>query len=262
LEQRLALLPEQARWVTGQLLSQLEFVTAQIALLETGLRQLLRITPAMQWLQSLPGVGEILAPTIALEIGDINRFLSPERLASYAGTTPRVHASGGKVRYGPLRSDVNRYLKWAFVEAANSVAVHYPRYEQRHVSQLYKRLRERKGHAKAIGAVARHLRRVTWPRPHFTFCRNSSFIGIPPCGRVVPRRCKRDVVMSPPARRMNATHLRNTFMPLRGRRDDWVQPGELLPGPSLTIALSEMTTRVVFGYFSATCETVPKPAVF
>ena len=73
------------------------------------------------------------------------------------GTTPRVHASGGRVRYGRLRSDVNRYLKWAFVEAANSVAVNYPRYSQRHGSRLYARLRERKGHHKTIGAVARHL---------------------------------------------------------------------------------------------------------
>jgi hypothetical protein len=68
-----------------------------------------------------------------------------------------VHASGGKVRYGSLRSDVNRYLKWAFAEAGNSVAVNHMRCADRHVSQLYRRLRQRKGHPKAIGAVARHL---------------------------------------------------------------------------------------------------------
>src|SRR5947209_12744694 len=55
------------------------------------------------------------------------------------------------------RTDVNRYLKWAFVEAANSVAVNHRRCPERHVSQLYDRLRQRKGHHKAIGAVARHL---------------------------------------------------------------------------------------------------------
>jgi transposase len=111
----------------------------------------------MQWLMSLPGIGVILAATIALEIGDISRFRSADRLASYSGTTPRVAASGGKVRYGRLRPDVNRYLKWALVEAANSVAVNHARCPQRHVSRLYFRLRARKGHSKAIGAVARHL---------------------------------------------------------------------------------------------------------
>jgi len=104
-----------------------------------------------------PGIGAILATTMALEIGDISRFAVPERLASYSGTTPRVHASGGKVRYGPSRSDVNRYLKWAFAEAANSVAVNHRRCPQRHVSQLYRRLRKKTNHPKAIGAVARHL---------------------------------------------------------------------------------------------------------
>jgi len=115
------------------------------------------VTPEMERLMTLPGIAEILAATIALEIGDIGRFPDAPHLASYAGTTPRVHASGGRVRYGRLRADVNRYLKWAFVEAANSVAVNHRRCPERHVSQLYDRLRQRKGHHKAIGAVARHL---------------------------------------------------------------------------------------------------------
>ncbi|HEX2715692.1 MAG TPA: IS110 family transposase [Candidatus Acidoferrales bacterium] len=157
LEKKLQGLPEQTRWVSTQLLRQLDFVDEQVRQLEQRLEQLVEVTPEMQRLMSLPGVGMILAATMALEIGDIGRFLSAERLASYSGTTPRVHASGGKVRFGELRVDVNRYLKWAFAEAANSVALHHRRRPERHVSQLYRRLRLHKGHAKAIGAVARHL---------------------------------------------------------------------------------------------------------
>jgi transposase len=157
LEKHLEGLPEQTRWVSGQLLAQLDFVGAQVKELERRLGDLVEITPEMQWLLTMPGVGVILAATIALEIGEIQRFPSAMHLASYSGTTPRVHASGGKVRYGPLRVDVNRYLKWAFVEAANSVAVNQARCPDRHASQLYRRLRQHKGHPKAIGAVARHL---------------------------------------------------------------------------------------------------------
>jgi transposase len=157
LEKRLERLPVQARWVSGQMLAQLDFVSSQVQQLEERLGELVEVTPEMQWLESLPGVGPILAATIALEIGEIQRFLSAPQLASYSGTTPRVHASGGKVRYGALRADVNRYLKWAFAEAANSVAVNHTRCPDRHVSRLYDRLRQRKGHPKAIGAVARHL---------------------------------------------------------------------------------------------------------
>ena len=157
LEKHLQGLPEQTRWVSGQLLAQLDFVSAQGKQLEQRLQELVEVTPEMQWLLTLPGVGVILAATIALEIGEVERFPSAMHLASYSGTTPRVHASGGKVRYGPLRADVNRYLKWAFAEAANSVAVNHLRCPERHVSQLYRRLRQKKGHPKAIGAVARHL---------------------------------------------------------------------------------------------------------
>jgi transposase len=157
LEKHLEGLPEQTRWVSGQLLAQLDFVSAQVKQLEQRLQELVEVTPEMQWLLTLPGVGVILAATIALEIGEVERFPSAMHLASYSGTTPRVHASGGKVRYGSLRADVNRYLKWAFAEAANSVAVNHRRCPERHVSQLYRRLHQHKGHPKAIGAVARHL---------------------------------------------------------------------------------------------------------
>lgn len=157
LESLMGRLPPNTHEVTRMLLDQLDFVEGQIKGLESQLKELVKMTRQMELLMSLPGVGVILSATIVLEIGDIGRFLSAERLASYSGTTPRVHASGGKVRYGTLRPDTNRYLKWAFVEAGNSVAVNHKRMRSRHVSTLYERIRKRKGHAKAVGAVARHL---------------------------------------------------------------------------------------------------------
>ena len=48
------------------------------------------------------------------------------------------------------------------MEAANVVALHHARCPDRHVSRLYRRLRRHKGHAKAIGAVARHLAEATY----------------------------------------------------------------------------------------------------
>lgn len=156
-EQLLAQLPEQTRFVSQQLLAQLDFLELQIGQQEQRLRQLLQINPAMQRLATLPGFGLILAATVALEIGDIQRFGSCEHLASYAGTTPRVHSSGDKTRYGRLRADVNRYLKWAYIEAANIIVMKQASWPGRHVVQLYQRLRQRRGHPQAVGAVARHL---------------------------------------------------------------------------------------------------------
>src|SRR5438876_4476435 len=122
LDSRIERLPEQTRWAARQMLAQLDTLSEQILQFEGRLKELVEVTPEMQRLMTLPGVGVILAATIALEIGEIERFPSAEHLASYAGTTPRVHSSGDRVRYGRTRPDVNRYLKWAFAEAGNSVA--------------------------------------------------------------------------------------------------------------------------------------------
>jgi transposase len=86
-----------------------------------------------------------------LEVGDATRFATAEKLAAYAGTTPRVHASGGKTRFGPSRPDVNRYLKWAFVEAANSICLTRGRTAPRHVSRLYERVARRKATRRRSG---------------------------------------------------------------------------------------------------------------
>jgi transposase len=162
LKGRIKDLPSQTAYTTRCLLRELDEVGVKIERIEKRMTRVFKETQEIGLLMSMPGVGFILAVVIWLEVGDIQRFAGADKLASYAGTTPRVHASGGKVRYGALRTDVNHYLKWAFSEAGNSVAVNHKRRPQRHVSQLYRRIRSRKGHAKAIGAVARHLAEATY----------------------------------------------------------------------------------------------------
>ena len=155
-------LPDQAQWAAESLLQRLDLLEQQMGIHEKRLDELIRLTPEMSLLQSMPGIGKILSATIVLEVGDIARFPTAPQLASYAGTTPRVYSSGGKTRFGKCRPDVNRYLKWAFSEAGNSIAVNHRRLPDRHVSKQYGCLRERKNHSVAVGAVARHLAEATW----------------------------------------------------------------------------------------------------
>lgn len=157
LEERLGELPLETQRSVLEQLALLEQVQEQIRRTEQRMAQVIHQTPAMKWLMTLPGVGPILAVVMALEIGEVGRFPRSAHLASYAGTTPRVHSSGGRTFYGKVRVDVNRYLKWAFVEAANGVMLNRRRMGHRHVGRLYRRIRDRKGHAKAVVAVARHL---------------------------------------------------------------------------------------------------------
>ncbi|MFQ5668512.1 MAG: IS110 family transposase [Candidatus Binatia bacterium] len=155
-------LPPQTAYTTQRLLDQVEVLDNQVGRLEQRMAGVFETTPEIELVMTLPGVGFILGIVIALELGDVTRFANSEKFAAYAGTTPRVHSTGGKTRYGPLRPDVNRYLKWAFVEAANVICCLRRRHPHRHVSQLYERIARRKGHPKAIGAVARHLAEATY----------------------------------------------------------------------------------------------------
>jgi transposase len=155
--QALGRLPQHTRFAAERELEQVDALTEQVDLFEARMEEACARTPEVEVLDSLPGVGFILATVMALEIGDVERFASAEKLASYAGTTPRVSASGGKVRFGALRPDVNRYLKWAFVEAANVISLHRRHWPGRRVVRIYEQVRARKGHAKAVGAVARRL---------------------------------------------------------------------------------------------------------
>jgi transposase len=162
LKLRLCHLPPETAYVTEVLLRQLDSLEGQVKTLERRIRSLAEETPEMKRVRSLPGIGWILAVVIVLEIGDLSRFPTPEHLASYAGTTPRVHQSGEKRRYGGLRPDVNHYLRWAYIEAANVVCMNQRFHPEHHATRLYQRLRERKGHAKAVGALARHLAEATY----------------------------------------------------------------------------------------------------
>jgi transposase len=151
-----ALPPETQRSIQEQL-QLLDELTEHLERTEQHIHQVVAETPEMQLLKSLPGVGDILAIVIALEIGTVERFFNANKLASYSGTVPRVSSSGGKTHYGRVRADVNRYLKWAFIEAANCISLQQKRLEGRHVVNLLKRIQQRKGHPKAMSAVARHL---------------------------------------------------------------------------------------------------------
>jgi len=155
-------LPPHTRFATETLLEQLELVEEQVFQFETRMQQVFTESPALTCVMTLPGVGFVLGLVILLEVGDVHRFPDASHLAGYAGTTPRVNASGDKVRFGRTRPDVNHYLKWAFGEAANVICLNRRHWPGRHVARLYDRVHQRRGHQKAIGAVARHLAEATY----------------------------------------------------------------------------------------------------
>lgn len=156
-------LPEWTRQSVEQQLQTLDHLQMQIETCEQRLEAMLEPNVERDLLRTLPGVGRILSAVLALEIGEIGRFASAQRLASYAGLVPAARESAGKKRRGKCPADCNTFLRWAFIEAANVVAVHHKKWPQRHVAQLYARVKHNtKMHGKATVAVARHLAEASY----------------------------------------------------------------------------------------------------
>jgi transposase len=157
MEELLVKLPPHTEQALGRILDQLDHVADNLKAIEAEMIKVFAPCPETTWLKTLPGVGDILAVVIWTEIGTIERFGRAEQLASYCGLVARENSSGGKIRFGAVRRDVNVYLKWAFVEAANSALLNAERCGYGHISRLYQRIKPRRGHGKAKVAVARHL---------------------------------------------------------------------------------------------------------
>lgn len=124
---------------------------------EQEIKRLAGDDPRVTLLRSIPGLGPILAVVVALEIDDIVRFGSAPKLAAYAGLVPSTYASGGKVFHGHLLHMSNKWLRWAFVEAA-WVAMRSSPY----CRAYYENRRRHKGPHVAIIALARRLSEIVW----------------------------------------------------------------------------------------------------
>lgn len=155
-------LPEPDATLLKQDLATLEQLGVVIRELETEIGAANANDRATARLQSLPGVGVILAAVMAAEIDGIERFPSADKLCCYAGLVPTTHSSGGKTNHGRMLPFANRWLKWAFIEAA-WVAVGCSSY----FGAIYQRHRRRGKKANtAITIIARRMCRIAWQLLH------------------------------------------------------------------------------------------------
>jgi transposase len=132
----------------------------QIAEINRRLREGHADHPYIPLLLSAPGIGWVLAFTIAAEIGEIERFASPEKLAGYTGLCPRVNQSGDSDRRGPLSKHGPTYLRWALIEATMH-ALKHPAYSERY-QRNKKRLGKQRGAKVAQIDIARRLAHAIW----------------------------------------------------------------------------------------------------
>lgn len=105
--------------IAGMQIKHIEQLNESIAKIEKGVMASARELPFYTNLLSLPGVGKILGMTITMEVGEIKRFADPGNFASYCRTVEAKRTSNDKKKGANNAKCGNRYLAWAFVEAAN-----------------------------------------------------------------------------------------------------------------------------------------------
>ena len=99
--------------------STISFLSHQINQIHKAVKKKVKLSKSFEYLRTVPGIGEILALTIMLEVGDIRRFPKVGNFASYARCVPTERLSAGKSKGKGNRKNGNRYLCWAFVEASH-----------------------------------------------------------------------------------------------------------------------------------------------
>ena len=129
----------------------------QISDLEKMVNQCVANNAAYKKLLTINGVGPILATTIALETGDIRRFPQVGNFSSYARCVTSTRISNNKKKGSNNRKNGNKYLSWAFVEAAHSI-IRYDKIAHR----FYQRKRSQSNGALATKALAHKLARAAY----------------------------------------------------------------------------------------------------
>jgi len=113
--------------------------------------------PGYRILTSVPGVGKVLGMTILLETGAIERFADAGHYASYARCVKSERISNGKRKGEGNRKNGNRYLAWAFIEAAHFAIIWAPK-----IKAYYQRKLAKSHLMVARKAVANKLARATY----------------------------------------------------------------------------------------------------
>lgn len=138
-------------------LAVLRCLNAQISGLEKVVLAQARLKPAFKKLLSVDGIGEILGMTIMYEAGEIERFGKVGQFASYARCVGSSRWSNGKKKGEGNRKNGNKYLAWAFMEAAHFAV----RFNER-VRRFYQRKKAKTSGIIASKAVAHKLARACY----------------------------------------------------------------------------------------------------
>ena len=150
-------LPEPDGWLLREEVELVEVLKEKIRATEGLIKELAEGEAAVEWLRSLPGIGEFFSVLIRYEVGQIERFANPKKFVSYTGLIPSTYASGKRITHGRLTKEGNKWLRWAFIEAVSPAIRCSP-----YLRGYYMRIKARRGTKDARIATARKLAELCW----------------------------------------------------------------------------------------------------
>jgi transposase len=143
--------------LAGEQITLMDHHTDAITKIEQHILAVAEKSPAYQRLQEMPGIGKILGLTIALETGDAKRFADAGHFASYCRCVKSLRQSNHKKKGENNRKCGNRYLAWAFVEAAHFACRH-----NEQCQRFYDRKKQQTNPIIATKALACKLAKAAW----------------------------------------------------------------------------------------------------
>jgi len=149
-------LPAASREIVTDCLAVIDGLAPLTDRIDGELRQHAKADPRVKVLTTLPGVGQFTALVILAEIGDITRFGSARKLASWAGLTPTVRGSDLTVRHGHISKQGSAWLRWVLNQAAQT-AKRSPEF-----AGTYATIAQRRGKKIATIAISRKLLTRAW----------------------------------------------------------------------------------------------------
>ncbi len=131
--------------------------------IERQLREVSRQNPMIMRLRSVPGIGLLTSTALVAFVGNVQRFSSGRRFASYLGLTPRESSSGGRRRLGHISKRGDIYLRMLLIHGARSVLNAAKRVENPDRLRVWVlSLETRAGHNRATVALANKMARIAW----------------------------------------------------------------------------------------------------
>lgn len=135
----------------------IQALNTEIERLEQRLQACVTARPEFALLKSVPGIGDTLATTIWLETGDVERFARVGHYSSYCRCVDSARVSNGKKKGEGNVKNGNKYLSWAFIEAANFAIRYCP-----DAKRFYERKKARTNGIVALKAIAHKLARACY----------------------------------------------------------------------------------------------------